>query len=88
MVQEFKETGHPIFTATSALGRGILKQGKGKSTIHFNGEFMKTELLFQTILSVNQPSIYAVVTKWCQQFGLEEGRKRTHSYTHEHSDNG
>ena len=60
MVQQFKETGHPIFTATSALSREILKQRKGRSTIHFNGEFMNTELLFQTINSVNQGSICAV----------------------------
>ena len=30
MVQQFKETGHPIFTATSTLSRGILKQRRGK----------------------------------------------------------
>ena len=41
MVQQFRETGHPIFTSTSALSRGILKQRKGKSTIHFNGESVK-----------------------------------------------
>ena len=51
IVQQLKETGHPIFTATSALSRGILKQRKGRSTIHFNEEFMNTELLFQTIHS-------------------------------------
>ena len=34
MVQQFKETGHPIFISTSALSRGILKQRRGKSTIH------------------------------------------------------
>ena len=28
--KQFKETGHPIFTATSALSRGMLKQKKGK----------------------------------------------------------
>ena len=31
---------------------------------------MKTELLFQTVHSVNQISIYAAVTDWCYQFGL------------------
>ena len=65
MVLHFKETNHSIFTATSALSRGILKQKKGKSTIHLNGDFMNTELLFQTVNSVNQLSIYAVVTNWC-----------------------
>ena len=29
MVQQFKETGHPIFTATNALSLGMLKQRKG-----------------------------------------------------------
>ena len=36
---------------------------------------MNTELLFQTIHSVNLASIYAVVTNWCYKFALkkEEG---------------
>ena len=48
MVQRFRETGHPVFKSISALRRGILKQKKGKSTIHFNGDSTNTELLFQT----------------------------------------
>ena len=44
VVLQFRETVRPIFTASSALSRGILKQRKGNSTIHFNGEFMNTEL--------------------------------------------
>ena len=51
MVQRFKETGHPVFKSISALSRGILKEMKGKSTIHFNGDSTNTELLFQTINS-------------------------------------
>ena len=47
MVQQCKETGHPIFTSTSALSRGILKQRKGRSTIRFK------ELFVQTVHSVN-----------------------------------
>ena len=39
MVQQCREFGHPIFTSTSALSRGILKQRGGWSTAHFNGEF-------------------------------------------------
>ena len=46
MVQRFKETGHPVFKSTSALSRGILKQRKGRCTIHFNGLSINTELLF------------------------------------------
>ena len=58
MVQQFTEIGHPICTATSALSRGILKQRKGRSTIHINEEFMNTELIH----SVNQASISSAVT--------------------------
>ena len=50
MVQQFKETGRPIFTATSALSRAILRQRRGKSTIHFKGYCMNTELLFQQFI--------------------------------------
>ena len=75
MVQQFKETGHPIFTATSALSRGILKRRNGKSTIHFNGDFMNTEQKIQTINSMNQVSIYAAVSNWCYNFVLKEEKK-------------
>ena len=34
-----------------------------------------TELLFQTIHSVNQLSIYGAVANWCQHFGLTEEEK-------------
>ena len=74
MVQQFKETGHPVFKSISALSRGILKK-KGRDTINFNGDSPNTELLFHTIHSVNQLSIYGAVTNWCQQFGLTEEEK-------------
>ena len=32
--------------------------------IHFNGDSMNTELLFQTVHSVNQVSVYGAVTNW------------------------
>ena len=75
MVQQFKETRHSIFTSISALSRGILKQKRGKSTIHFNGDSVKTQLLFQTVHSVNQISVNAAVTDWCCQFGLTNEEK-------------
>ena len=58
MVQQFKETGHPIFISTSALSRGVLKRRNGKSTIHFNEGSASTELLFETTHSVNQISFF------------------------------
>ena len=60
MVQQFKETGHLVFKGVSALRRGVLKQKKGKTSIHFNGDSMNTELLFQTVHSVNQLSVNGV----------------------------
>ena len=75
MVQRFKETGHPEFKSISALSRGILKQKTGKTSIHFNGDSMNTELLFQTIHSVNQLSVYGAVANWCYRFGSTEEEK-------------
>ena len=77
MVQRFKEAGHPFFNSTSALDRGILNQKGGKNTTHFNGDLVNTELLFQTVHSVTQISVYAAVTDWCYQFGLTDEEKRT-----------
>ena len=67
MVQRFKETGHLVFKSISALSRGILKQMNGKTSI--------TELLFQTIHSVNQLSVYGAVANWCYLFGSTEEEK-------------
>ena len=39
IVQRFNETDHLAFKSTSALSRGILKQRRGRCTIHFNGDF-------------------------------------------------
>ena len=36
---------------------------------------MNTELLFQTVHSINQLSVYGAVTNWCYQFGLKEEEK-------------
>ena len=45
MVQRFKEIGHLVFKSISALSRGILKQEKGKTSIHFNGDFFEHRTL-------------------------------------------
>ena len=70
------ETGHPVFNSISALSRGVLQQKEGKNSIQFNGDSTNTELLFQTIHSVNQLSIHGGVVNWCHQFGLTEEEKR------------
>ena len=69
MVERFKETGHPVFKSISALTRGILKRKNNRDTIHFNADASNTELLFRTIHSANQLSIYRAVSNWCEEFG-------------------
>ena len=55
MMINFAETGHPIFQATSPLGRGELKsKGGGKKTIHYHGGEENVELTLRTIISANQ----------------------------------
>ena len=76
MVQQIKETDHPVFTSASALNRGILKMLKGKETIHFNADASNTELLFRIIHCVKQLRIYGTVSNWCEQFGLRADERR------------
>ena len=75
MVQRFKATGHLILKGISALSREILKQKKGKTSIHFNGDSMNKELLFQTLHSVNRLCVSGAVASWCYQFGSTEEEK-------------
>ena len=53
-----------LYSKVSVLSRGVLKQKKGKTSIHFNGDSMNTELVFQTVHSVNQRA----VANWCFHF--------------------
>ena len=54
MLQNFKDSGHPVFRCTSPLERGQLRsKGGGKTTIHFNGRTENIELLFQMVISVS-----------------------------------
>ena len=75
MVERFKETNHPVFKSISALSRGILKRTKNRDTTHFNADASNTELLFRTIHSANQLSIYGAVSTWCEEFGLKPNER-------------
>ena len=67
MMLNFAEGSHPIFRATSALERGQLRsKEKGKKSIHFNGSEENIELIFRTVISVNQLSIYGAVADLCR----------------------
>ena len=61
MVINFRESGHPVFRASSALNRGTLKS-RGELSIHFCGDSHTAELIFRTIVSVNQLSVYGAVS--------------------------
>ena len=60
----FRESGHPVFRASSALNRGTLtSRGGGELSIHFCGDSHTAELVdFRTIVSVNQLSVYGAVS--------------------------
>ena len=62
MITKFRESGHPVFQATSPLSRGTLKsKGGGKLSIHFCADEGTIETVFRTIISVNQLSTYGAV---------------------------
>ena len=52
-------------------------EAKERQTYHSLQErdSMNTELLFQTVHSVNQVSVYGALTNWCYQFALKEEDK-------------
>ena len=63
MLIRFRESGHPVFRATSPLSRGTLKsKGGGKLSIHFCADGDTIETVLRAIISVNQPSIYGAVS--------------------------
>ena len=68
MMIKFRESGHPVFRATSPVSRGTLKsKGCGKLPIHFCADGDTVETVFRTIISVNQLSIYGAVSDVCEE---------------------
>ena len=66
MMITFKESGHPVFRATSPLPRGQLKsKGGGKLSIHYCANLETIETVFRTITSVNQLSLCGAVADIC-----------------------
>ena len=57
MLQEFAESGHPIFRATTPLSRGSLKsKGRGKLSIHFAADQDTIDTIYR-IISVSISSV-------------------------------
>ena len=66
MMITFRESGHPVFRATSPLSRGTLKsKGGGKLSFHFCADGDTIETVFRTIICVHQLSIYGAVSDVC-----------------------
>ena len=75
MMIKFRETGHPVFRATSPLSRGTLKsRGGGKLLIHFCADGDTIETVFRTIISVNQLSICGAVSDLCHEYSACQAR--------------
>ena len=69
MMIKCRESGHPVFRATSPFSRGVLKsKGGGKLSIHFCADGRTIETVFRTIISVNQLSIYGAVSDLSEEY--------------------
>ena len=69
MMLTFAENGHPVFRATSALSRGVLKsKGGGKLSIHHCADFATIKTVFRIIISVTQLSLYGAVAEMCEEY--------------------
>ena len=87
MSLNFQETNHPLFTSSSALNRGIVKQTKGKTSTHFNAEMTNSELLFKIIFSATQLSMCGAVACWCYHHGAKEDEEAGNPSVHEENVN-
>ena len=75
MMIRFRESGHPVFRATSPLSRGTLKsKGGGTLSIHFCADGDTIETVFRTIISFNQLSIYGAVSELCDEYSTCQAR--------------
>ena len=69
MMIKFGESGHPVFRATSPLSRGTLKsKGGGKLPIHHCADMGTIEIVFRTLISVNQLSVFGAVSDLCEEY--------------------
>ena len=65
MMLEFDESRYPVFRVTNPLSRGQLKN-KGKLLIHYYVDLDTIKIVFRTINSVNQLSLYGVIAEMCE----------------------
>ena len=75
MMIKFRESGHPVFRATSPLSRGTLKsEGGGKLSIHFCADGGTIETVFRTNISVNQLNIHGAISDVCEEYSTCQTR--------------
>ena len=76
MMIKFRESGHPVFRATSPLSRGTLKKQRRWK---INNTQMRRpedtiETVFLKIIYVNQLSIYGAVSDVCEEYSTCQTR--------------
>ena len=59
-VEDFENSGHPVFQGMSPLGRGSRIETQSTAMGDCN-----IDLLYRTVHSSNQLCIYGAVAKWC-----------------------
>ena len=75
MMIKLRESGHPVFRATSPLSRGTLKsKGGGKLSVHFCADGGTIETVFRTIISVHELSIFGAVSDLCDEYSTCQAR--------------
>ena len=75
MMIKIRESGHPVFRATSPLSRGTLNsKGGGKLSIHFCADKDTNETVYCTIISVHQLRIYGAVSDLCDEYSACQAR--------------
>ena len=73
MLQNFEDSGHPLFRCTSFLETGQLRSKEGgKTAIHFNGSTENIELLLQMVIFVNQLSLYGAVADMIAELPVDQ----------------
>ena len=70
MIASFKDSDIQ-YSELPALNRGFLRKRGGRCTIHFSAEPSDAELLFRTITSANQLSIFGAVAECCDDLAQQ-----------------
>ena len=58
IVEDFENSGHPVFKGVSPMGRGLLKKENNRVTIHYNAEYCNIDLLYRTDCSFRGSALY------------------------------